>query len=160
MGIICSITALVGIGLTDAKIRGRGQIPFTPPCVGPRFLRPCELNTEWNIWWNLIPMHMNYGRPIKPFFIEIPNFWPWAGNLGLGQINFGAFVVFLNDLLASILVLWVPCPCFLLMDHYFKKTLKAFIFKSQIYKWDWDLNPNPQRIRDRAYASWKLNKDA
>ena len=24
----------------------------------------------------------DYGRPTKPFFIEIPNFWAWADNLG------------------------------------------------------------------------------
>jgi hypothetical protein len=44
----------------------------------------------------------DYGRPIKPFFIEITN-------LGFGrqsgQINFRAFGVFLADLSAPILVL-------------------------------------------------------
>ena len=24
----------------------------------------------------------DYGRPMKPFFIEIQNFWAWADNLG------------------------------------------------------------------------------
>ena len=24
----------------------------------------------------------DYGRPIKPFFIKIPNFWAWADKLG------------------------------------------------------------------------------
>ena len=24
----------------------------------------------------------DYGRPMKPFFIEIQNFWAWAENLG------------------------------------------------------------------------------
>ena len=23
----------------------------------------------------------DYGRPMKPFFIEIPNFWAWVDNL-------------------------------------------------------------------------------
>ena len=23
-----------------------------------------------------------YGRPMKPFFIEMPNFWAWSDNLG------------------------------------------------------------------------------
>ena len=37
--------------------------------------------------------------PIEAFFIEIPNFWAWADNLGrqFGQIRFGAFVVFSAD---------------------------------------------------------------
>ena len=26
--------------------------------------------------------YMDYGRPMKPFFIEIQNFWAWAGKLG------------------------------------------------------------------------------
>ena len=28
------------------------------------------------------PHFTNYGHPMKPFFIKIPNFWAWAGNLG------------------------------------------------------------------------------
>ena len=26
--------------------------------------------------------YTDYGRPMKPFFIENPNFWAWADNLG------------------------------------------------------------------------------
>ena len=49
----------------------------------------------------------NYGRPMKPFFIEIPNI------LGLGwQFRQKIFWVFSADLSAPILMLWVPCPCF------------------------------------------------
>ena len=29
-----------------------------------------------------LPKTMDYGRPLKPFFIEIPNFWAWVYNLG------------------------------------------------------------------------------
>ena len=29
-----------------------------------------------------ITITMYYGRPMKPFFIEIPKFWAWADNLG------------------------------------------------------------------------------
>ena len=46
----------------------------------------------------------DYERPMKPFFIEIPNFWPGAGRQ-LGQINFGAFGILLVNLSAPILVL-------------------------------------------------------
>ena len=58
----------------------------------------------------------------------------------IGQINFGAFGVFLVDLTAPILVLWVPCPCFPLINHYFDKKLSIYISKSQIFIWAWDLN--------------------
>ena len=41
----------------------------------------------------------DYGHPMKPFFIEIQNFWSWADNLNwadklgrqIGQINLGYF---------------------------------------------------------------------
>ena len=38
-----------------------------------------------------------------------------------GQINIGAFGVFLAHLSAPILVLWVPFPCFSLINYYFYK---------------------------------------
>ena len=31
---------------------------------------------------NCIYYNPDYGRPMKPFFIEIPNFWAWTDNLG------------------------------------------------------------------------------
>jgi hypothetical protein len=44
---------------------------------------------------------------MKPFFIDIPNFWAWADKLGrqIGQINFGVFEVFWAKLSAPFLVL-------------------------------------------------------
>ena len=42
----------------------------------------------------------------------------------IGQINFGAFGVFGANLSAPILVLWVLCPCFPLINHYFYKKIK------------------------------------
>ena len=36
----------------------------------------------WRRATNLTLLHTDYGRPKKPFFIEIPNFWAWADNLG------------------------------------------------------------------------------
>ena len=71
--------------------------------------------------------------------------------LGLGR-HFGlkffeAFVVFSAGLSAPILVLWVPCPCFPLFNHFFYKTTKPlyptpkYLFGSaQIFIWEWDLN--------------------
>ena len=43
----------------------------------------------------------DYGRTMNPFFIEIPNFWAWANNLG--RYILGHFWYF-----RPILVLWVP----------------------------------------------------
>ena len=51
----------------------------------------------------------DYGRPMKPFFIKIPNFWAWADNFR--QIKFGTYGVLSVDLSAPILVLWVGVPC-------------------------------------------------
>ena len=31
---------------------------------------------------NVLSVNTDYGRPMKPFFIEIPNFWAWTDNLG------------------------------------------------------------------------------
>ena len=54
--------------------------------------------------------------PKEAFFHRNPKL------LGLGrqlvQINFGAFGVFSADLSAPILVLWVLCPCFPLINNY------------------------------------------
>ena len=51
----------------------------------------------------------------------------------IGQINFGAFGVFLAKLSASILVLWVPCLCFPLINHYFYKKISLYIHIPNIY---------------------------
>jgi hypothetical protein len=45
----------------------------------------------------------DYGRQMKPFFIEIPNFFGLGRQIG--QINFGAIGVFSAELSAPILVL-------------------------------------------------------
>ena len=52
----------------------------------------------------------------------------------IGQINSEAFAVFSVELSAPVLVLWVPCPCFLpLFNHYFKKKLNFYIHIPNIY---------------------------
>ena len=40
---------------------------------------------------NMKILNTNYGRPMKPFFIKIPNFWAWTDNLGryiLGHLGY------------------------------------------------------------------------
>jgi hypothetical protein len=68
--------------------------------------------------------------PNEAFFIETPNFWAWAGNLGryiLGHLGY-----FLANLSAPILVLFsINQPLCL------QKTKP--LSKYQII-WDWDLN--------------------
>ena len=59
----------------------------------------------------------DYEHPMKPFFHWSPDF------LGLGRqigrTNSRAFEVFSVELSATILVQWVPCPCFSLFNHHF-----------------------------------------
>ena len=63
-----------------------------------------------------------------------------------GQINFGAFSA---NLSAPILVLWVPCPCFPLINHYFYKKLSLYIQIPNIYL-GLGFEFGPQRIWDLA----------
>ena len=68
----------------------------------------------------------------------------------IGQINSGAFGVFLAKLSALILVQWVPCPCFLLVfNQYFYKKLSLYIHIPNIYL-GFEFEFGPQRIRDLA----------
>ena len=68
---------------------------------------------------------------MKPFFHQNPKL------LGLGrqfgQINFGAFGVFLANLSALILVQRVSCPCFALINHYVYKKLSFYIQIRNLY---------------------------
>ena len=41
--------------------------------------------------------HRNYGRPVKPFFIEIQSFWGSTSCRQIGQINSGAFALFFGQ---------------------------------------------------------------
>ena len=62
---------------------------------------------------------------------------------GLGQINFGVFGVYSADLSAPILVLWVPCTCFPLINHYFYKKISFQNFHLGFGLFEF----GPQRIR-------------
>ena len=44
-------------------------------------------------------------------------------------INFWAFGLFSADFLAPILIPWVPCPCFPLINHYFYKKHKPQVYQ-------------------------------
>ena len=85
-------------------------------------------------------------------------FFHWnTKHLGLatqfGQIHFGAFEVFSADLSAPILVLWVPCPCFPLFNHYFYKKLSLYIHIPNIYLGlEFEFEFGLQRIRDLAFV--------
>ena len=63
-------------------------------------------------------------RTTEAFFHQNPKL------LGLGrqfrQINSGSFWVFSVDLSGPILVQWIPCPCFPLINHYFYKNLSLY----------------------------------
>ena len=68
---------------------------------------------------------------------------------GLGQTHFGSFGVFSANLSAPILVLWVPCPGFSLINHYFYKKLSLYIQIPNMYL-GLGFEFGPQRIRDLA----------
>ena len=90
----------------------------------------------------VIPSH-GLRTPNEAFFHQNPKL------LGLGrqfgQINFGAFGVFSTDLSAPILVLWVHCPCFPLINLYLIYTKKTkplypnpqYLFGIGIWIWIW-----------------------
>ena len=84
---------------------------------------------------------MDHGRPMKPFFSDM-----YAKSLGLGRqigkIDFGTFWVFPANLSVLILALWIPCPCFLLIDLYFYKNKPLYPNPKYHSYWDWDLNLN------------------
>ena len=52
----------------------------------------------------VIVLYTDYGRPMKPFFIEIQNPELFGLDRQIEQINSGAFGVFLAELSAPILV--------------------------------------------------------
>ena len=66
-----------------------------------------------------------------------------------GQINYWSLGVFSANLTASILALWVPCPCFSLINHNFYKTLSLYIQIPNIYLGS-VFEFGPQRIKDLA----------
>ena len=41
--------------------------------------------------WTQVHQSTNYGRPMKPFFIEIQNFWAWADRANQANIFWGIF---------------------------------------------------------------------
>ena len=98
---------------------------------------------------SIIENRHNHGlwTPNEAFFHWNYNFW-WLSRQ-FGQIHFGAFGVFSADLSAPILVLWVPCPCFPLINHYFYKKPSLYIFIQNIYL-VLGFEFGPQRIRDLA----------
>ena len=87
--------------------------------------------------------------PNEAFFHQNPKV------MGLGrqfvQINFPAFGAFSADLSAPILVQWVPCPCFPLINHYFYNKLSLYIRIQKIYLGlGFEFEFGPQRVRDLA----------
>ena len=75
----------------------------------------------------------------KTHGLRIPNeaFFHWNSKLlglvrQIGQINFGAFGVFLAELSLSLVHVF-PCLCFPLFNHYFFKKLSLYINNPNIY---------------------------
>jgi hypothetical protein len=69
---------------------------------------------------------------MKPFFIEIQNFWAWTDNANWAD------------------KFWVPCLCFPLFKHHFYKKLSLYIHIP--YGMGMGFEFGPQRIRDLAFV--------
>ena len=101
-----------------------------------------DMVTGWECWDCIVLKH-GLRTPNEAFF-------HWNTKLlGLGR-QFGVFWVLSADLSAPILVLlWVPCPCFSLINHYFYKKLSLYIQIPNIY-FRLGFEFGPQIIRDWA----------
>ena len=67
----------------------------------------------------------DYGRPMKPFFIKIQNFWAWADKLCRLILRLWGY--FRPNCQCPLWYQWVPCPCFPLFNNYFFKKLSLYI---------------------------------
>ena len=99
-----------------------------------------ELNPGWHILLKWVTFLCAGYQDWPGHGLQTPNEAFFHGNpkvlsLGrqFGQINFWTFGVFSVNLSAPILVLWVPCPCFPLIKHYFYKKLSLYIQIPNIY---------------------------
>ena len=85
--------------------------------------------------------------PDEGFFIKIPN-------IGLGQTNWADkfwSLGFSDNLSAPSLVLWVPCPFLLSINHYFYKKTSLYIHIPNIYLGlGFEFEFRPQRVKDLA----------
>ena len=79
--------------------------------------------------FSFILWSMDYGHPMKPFSIEIHNFWAWADKLG----HLGYFRP-IYKLPTPILVQF---PCFPLFNHYFCKKVSVYVHNPNIWIWIW-----------------------
>ena len=82
----------------------------------------------------------DYRHPMKPLFIEIPNFWAWADRLWVDKFwgildNIGLFI---STHLGTV----SPLSTFFINQQLFLQKTKPLypLSKSQIFIWDWDLN--------------------
>jgi hypothetical protein len=76
---------------------------------------------------------------MKPFFIEIPNFWAWADEF------WGIWGIFFGQTTSTHFGTVSSSPCFPLFNRcFYKKTV--FISTAQILISDWDLNLGCQEL--------------
>ena len=94
----------------------------------------------------------DYRRPMKPFFHRNSKLLSLGRQFG--QINFGAFGVFLANLSAPILVQRVPCPCFPVINYHFYKTIGLYIQIPNVY-FELGFEFGPQRIKKLAIGCWQ-----
>ena len=76
----------------------------------------CTFITEFDLG-NAIPFYHGLRTPNEAFFHQNPTLF--GLDRQFGQKMFRVFGVFSTNLSAPLLVLWVPCPCVPLINHYF-----------------------------------------
>ena len=106
-----------------------------------------RLGTENVLSFNMLDI-TDYGRPIKPFFIEL-----LGVGKQIGQINFGAFGVISNEISVST-HLGTVSRCFPLLNHYIYKILSLYIhIPNSFFSYlELGFEFGLQRIRDLAFV--------
>ena len=87
---------------------------------------------------------MDYGRPMKPFFIEIPNFWTWAN-------QFWGIRGILGQTISTHFSTVSPLSMFSINQSLFLQKTKPLYPHHQIYL-GLGFEFVPQRIRDLAFV--------
>ena len=101
-------------------------------------------------FWHPPPPWLDWPRTMDAqwsLFYRNPNILGFGRQFG--QIKFGAFGVFSADLSTPILVQWVPCQYFPLINNYFYKELSLYIRIPNIHL-ELGFEIGPQRIRNLA----------
>ena len=88
------------------------KLHCTAPCI---FCQESSSSTDYGHIW----------IPRDTYFFKNTKLLGLGRQIGLK--SFESFMVFSTDLSAPILIIWVPCPCFPLINHHFYKMISLYI---------------------------------